>query len=57
MFSQVFEKLLIYAAGNGVNLGQRLETALGRFDSPGRYPQKEPCNVLSGVRCWNTLLL
>ena len=57
MFIQVFEKLLIYAAGSGVSSGQRLETALGRFDSACRYPPKESCNVVSGLRCWNTLLL
>ena len=57
MFIQVFEKLLIYAAGSGVSSGQRLETALGRFDSACRYPPKESCNVVSGLRCWKTLLL
>ena len=57
MFNQVLEKLLIYAAGSGVSSGQRLETALGRFDSACRYPQKESRNVVSGLRCWNTLLL
>ena len=46
--NQVFEKLLIYAAGCRVCSGQRLETALGRVDSASRYPQKESCNVVSG---------
>ena len=53
VFNQVFEKLLIYAAGSGVSSGQRLETALGRFNSASRYSQKESRNVVSGLRCWN----
>jgi len=57
MFNQVFEKLLIYAAGSGMSSGQRLETALGRFDNACRYPQKESSNVVSSLQCWNTLLL
>jgi hypothetical protein len=57
VFNQVFEKLLIYATGSGVSSGQGLETAPGRFDSAGRYPQEESGNVVSGLRCWNTLPL
>jgi len=55
--NQVFEKLLIYAAGRRVCSGQRLETTIGRVDSASRYPQKESRDVVSGLRCWNTLLL
>jgi hypothetical protein len=55
MFNQICEKLLIYAAGSGVTGGQCLETALKRFDSAARYSQKESCNIVSGLRCWNTL--